>query len=150
MCFALTHRLAYFDRGGDWMIDRSLSRRRFLMSGLAVASCAVLVALAVGPSLPGARNEALVAWRDIGNGWAQEDDGVTLAPLVSVRAQLVDQSDREVFAVQSAQADYWRLTTLDVFDGIEWSASSAAGATVTLPSSTTANALRQVVTAASR
>ena len=146
MCFALTHRLAYFDRGGDWMIDRSLSRRRFLMSGLAVSSCAVLIALAVGPSLPGAGNEALVAWRDIGNGWAQEDDGVALAPLVSVRAQLVDQSDREVFTVQSEQADYWRLTTLDVFDGVEWGAAPVTGPTITLPASPSANARRQVVT----
>jgi transglutaminase-like putative cysteine protease len=143
--FALAHRLAFFDRGGDWMIDRALAQRRYVMSGLAVSSCAVLIALAVGPSLPGAGNEPLVAWRDIGNGWAQQDDGVTLAPLVSVRAQLVQQSDREVFTVESAQPDYWRLTALDVFDGVEWSASTSTTA-ITLPTSPTTDALRQVVT----
>jgi transglutaminase-like putative cysteine protease len=128
------------------MIDRSHSHRRFVMSGLALSSCAVLVALAVGPSLPGANNEALVAWRDIGNGWAQPDDNVTLAPLVSVRAQLVDQSDAEIFIVQSSQPEYWRLTSLDSFDGTEWTASSAATAPVSLPTEPAANALRQVVT----
>ena len=146
VCFALTHRLAFFDRGAGWMIDRSLSPHRYLMSGLAVASCAVLIALAVGPSLPGAGNDALVAWRDIGNGWAQQDDGVALAPLVSVRAQLIEQSEREVFTVQSTQPDYWRLTALDVFDGVEWSAGASAGLSVTLPLTGADNALRQVVT----
>ena len=146
VCFALAHRLAFFDRGSGWMIDRSLSHRRFVMSGLAVSSCAVLVALAVGPSLPGANNEALVAWRDIGNGWAQQQDGVALAPLVSVRAQLIDQSDTEVFDVQADQPDYWRLTSLDVFDGVEWSASTATAAAVTLPTVGATNASRQVIT----
>ncbi|HUP74936.1 MAG TPA: DUF3488 and transglutaminase-like domain-containing protein [Acidimicrobiales bacterium] len=146
VCFALAHRLAFFDRGSGWMIDRSLSLRRFVMSGLAVASCAVLVALAVGPSLPGARNEALVAWRDIGNGWAERDDGVTLSPLVSVRAQLVDQSDSEVFVVQAARPDYWRLTSLDSFDGTEWTAGNSSAASVGLPTEATTSALRQVVT----
>ena len=146
ICFALAHRLAFFDRGSGWMIDRSHSHRRFVMSGLAVSSCAVLVALAVGPSLPGANDEALVAWRDIGNGWAQSDDSVTLAPLVSVRAQLVDQSDTEVFVVQSSQPDYWRLTALDSFDGTEWTASSSTSAALTLPTEPRRTALRQVVT----
>ena len=146
VCFALAHRLAFFDRGSGWMIDRSHSHRRFVMSGLALSSCAVLVALAVGPSLPGANNEALVAWRDIGNGWAQPEDNVTLAPLVSVRAQLIDQSDNEVFVVQSSQPDYWRLTSLDSFNGTEWTASSSTSAALTLPTEPTANALRQVVT----
>jgi transglutaminase-like putative cysteine protease len=146
VCFALAHRLAFFDRGSGWMIDRSLSHRRFVMSGLAVACCAILVALAVGPSLPGDGNESLVAWRDIGNGWAQQDDVVTLAPLVSVRAQLVDQSDTEVFVVQSSQPEYWRLTALDSFDGTEWSAGSATVAAVTLPAAPAVNALRQVIT----
>ncbi|MEO5842148.1 MAG: DUF3488 and transglutaminase-like domain-containing protein [Acidimicrobiales bacterium] len=146
VCFALAHRLAFFDRGSGWMIDRSLSHRRFVMSGLAVACCAVLVALAVGPSLPGANNEGLVAWRDIGDGWAQQDDGVALAPLVSVRAQLVDQSDTEVFVVQAPQPEYWRLTSLDSFDGTEWSAGNSTSTPVTLPTDTSANALQQVIT----
>ena len=146
VCFALAHRLAFFDRGSGWLIDRSHSHRRFVMSGLAVSSCAVLVALAVGPSLPGANDEALVAWRDIGNGWAQSDDSVTLAPLVSVRAQLIDQSDTEVFVVQSSQPDYWRLTSLDSFDGTEWTASSSTSAALTLPTEPTSTALRQVGT----
>ena len=146
VCFALAHRLAFFDRGSGWMINRSPSRGRFVMSGLAVSSCAVLVALAIGPSLPGASNQALVSWRDIGNGWAQQQDGVTLAPLVSVRAQLVEPSDTEVFDVQANQSDYWRLTSLDVFDGVEWSASAATAATVTLPTIGATNASRQVIT----
>ncbi|MEO8695353.1 MAG: DUF3488 and transglutaminase-like domain-containing protein [Acidimicrobiales bacterium] len=146
VCFALAHRLAFFDRGSGWMIDRSLSHRRFVLSGLAVSCCAVLVALAVGPSLPGANNEALVAWRDIGNGWAQQDDGVTLAPFVSVRAQLIDQSDTEVFVVQSSRPEYWRLTALDSFDGTEWSAGSSIAAAVTLPTEPAVNALQQVIT----
>ena len=143
--FALAHRLAFFDRGSGWMIERTLPHGRMLTSGLAVACIAVLVALAVGPSLPGATNQPLVAWRDIGNGWAPQEDGVALAPLVSVRAQLIDQSDTEVFTVQADQPDYWRLTALDTFDGTEWSASSSSAAMV-LPTQASDAAQRQVVT----
>jgi hypothetical protein len=145
--FAVAHRIAFFDRGNGWVEPRSSTHHRHVMSSLAVAACAVLVALAVGPSLPGARNDAIVAWRDIGNGWASGDDGVTLAPLVSVRAQLVEQSDRVAFSVEATQADYWRVTALDSFDGVTWSAGSSNGVLV-LPTAPVPGALRQVVTIA--
>ena len=57
-----------------------------------------------------------------------EDPGdgprVLVSPLVQVRSRLVDLSDAELFtvAVPEDQRQYWRLTSLDEFDGDTWRA----------------------------
>ena len=56
------------------------------------------------------------------------DDGprVLVSPLVQVRSRLVELSDRELFTVAVLQDErqYWRLTSLDEFDGNGWRARS--------------------------
>ena len=56
---------------------------------------------------------------------ADVDDGgprILVSPLVQVRSRLVDLSNRELFAVSvpEDQRQYWRLTSLDEFDGEAW------------------------------
>jgi transglutaminase-like putative cysteine protease len=46
---------------------------------------------------------------------------VTVSPLVDIRARLVSQANVEVFSVQANGRAYWRLTSLDAFDGSIWS-----------------------------
>jgi hypothetical protein len=45
---------------------------------------------------------------------------VTLSPLVDIRGRLSDRSTVEVFAVRADRPSYWRLTSLDIFDGKIW------------------------------
>ena len=62
-----------------------------------------------------------------GTGTAPPDGPrVLVSPLVQVRSRLVELSDRELFtvAVLPEERQYWRLTSLDEFDGNGWRARS--------------------------
>ncbi|HEV2768279.1 MAG TPA: DUF3488 and transglutaminase-like domain-containing protein [Acidimicrobiales bacterium] len=99
--------------------DSRRESRWLLRRGGALAAAAVLVAVVIGPALPGAEATAVVPWRA-----ADREDGgsrVTISPLVDIRARLLDQSDREVFTVAASARSYWRLTSLEIFDGRIWS-----------------------------
>ena len=48
---------------------------------------------------------------------------VTVSPMVELRKRLVNQSDTLLFEVRASQRAYWRLTSLDRFDGEIWSSS---------------------------
>jgi hypothetical protein len=45
---------------------------------------------------------------------------VTISPLVDIRERLVNQSTTEVFTVAATRPAYWRLTSLEAFDGQIW------------------------------
>jgi len=87
--------------------------------GTAIALAVLAVAMVVGPHLPGAASPALVDWRnhDLGRPGSRE----TVSPLVDIRSRLLDQSNRELLTVATNTAAYWRLTSLDRFDGTIWS-----------------------------
>jgi transglutaminase-like putative cysteine protease len=98
-----------------WIADDS---RRGPMSsiatGAAIAVTAGLVALVLGPATPGARSNALVDLRAIGRGPGPVEVG---NPLVGVSNLLGPLSDLTVFTVRSSAPHYWRLTSLEEFDG---------------------------------
>ena len=48
----------------------------------------------------------------------------TLSPLVDIRGRLADRRDTEVFTVTSNEPAYWRLTSLDRFNGSIWSSNA--------------------------
>ena len=50
-----------------------------------------------------------------------------MSPLVDIRSRLVDQATVEVFTVRSPQRSYWRLTSLEEFDGTIWKSSGSFG-----------------------
>jgi transglutaminase-like putative cysteine protease len=58
-------------------------------------------------------------------------------PLISIHAQLTDDAPvRNLFEVETSDPQYWRLLTLDEFDGEDWRSSDpdgSAGQTVTVP-----------------
>jgi transglutaminase-like putative cysteine protease len=64
-------------------------------------------------------------------------NGPALDPFISINAQLSGGQPVDLFKVQTSDPQYWRLYTLDVFDGEEWRSSdpdgSVSGQTVTVP-----------------
>jgi transglutaminase-like putative cysteine protease len=81
-----------------------------------VAAVAVLTAVLVPWLLPGFRSDALVDF-------STDGDGIRLDPFVSIQAQLERDEPVDLFAVTSDTSAYWRLYSLDRFDGTTWSSS---------------------------
>ena len=123
--FLLLHRLAREDRAALWVADRREAGHRSLLTvGVTLGTVAVVSGTVLGPLLPGADAPGVLDPRGLG-----ADDGarVTISPLVDIRSRLVEQSNVEVFNVRSPEPAYWRLTSLDQFDGRIWSSSGSYG-----------------------
>ncbi|WP_436795638.1 transglutaminase TgpA family protein [Actinospongicola halichondriae] len=126
LAFLLLRRADRLGHTATWVGDRKRTGpRSMLILGGALMAVAVLVAAVIGPRLPGAESEAILSLTEIG------DDGpgtrVTVSPLVDIRSRLVEQADVEVFSVRSPVRSYWRLTSLDRFDGRIWSSNGSYG-----------------------
>ena len=124
--FVLVRRADRVGRTSTWVGDqRTHGPRALVLLGAALALGATVVAVVVGPRLPGAESEAVVNLTDLGG----EDPGtrVTVSPLVDIRSRLVQQANVEVFSVRSEVRSYWRLTSLDRFDGSIWSSNGSYG-----------------------
>ncbi len=89
----------------------STARRLVLAAGLA--------ALVLPFLLPGYGQPPLLAYR----GAPSPDAQVTLNPFVSVKTKLTSQSNARLFTVEAREGAYWRLFTLDRFDGTTWTPS---------------------------
>jgi transglutaminase-like putative cysteine protease len=108
-----------------------------LRGGATLGIIAVVAAVVIGPNLPGARSAAAVDLRHLTQPGPSQR--TTISPLVDIRSQLVKPSDVELFTVATTGRTYWRLTSLDTFDGAIWSANqSYRTAGVELPSSAAA------------
>jgi len=107
-------------RGPAWFGRRAGEGERALVrTGAALGLAVVMAAVVVGPRLPGADARGLLGWRD-----SEEGPGgprITVSPLVDIRGRLVQDADVELFTVRSEVPAYWRLTSLDQFDGAIWS-----------------------------
>lgn len=79
---------------------------------VAVAGSVALVAVAVGPLLPGANEPPLIDTTGRSGGVTE-----VVSPLVDIRSRLVELSDAEAFRVRASEEAYWRVTTLPEFDG---------------------------------
>jgi hypothetical protein len=122
--FLLLHRLARQDGSSHWVADRrAAGNRSLLLVGGCLAFLAVVVGVVLGPAVPGATSPGAINVRNIGGNEARE----TISPLVELRSRLVNQSQTEVFRVQSPVRAYWRLTSLEEFDGTTWKSSGSFG-----------------------
>lgn len=120
LAYALFSEAARQTRAGSWFAGRSRDGdASILRTGAVLGGVAVLVAVLVGPRLPGADGTGLVNWRD--NEESGSRSRTTVSPLVDIRGRLVDQSNTELFTVRADRPSYWRLTSLDRFDGSIWS-----------------------------
>ena len=110
-------------RPRPWLSGRRAAGERALVrSGLGLAGVAVVIAVVVGPQLPGAYAKGILGVGD--NGARKNGTRVTLSPLVDIRGRLVSQSSVELFTVATDTPTYWRITSLDRFDGNIWSSLS--------------------------
>ena len=92
-----------------------------------VALVVIAVAVLVPGLLPGFRSEPLV---DLSN----SSDNGSLDPFVSIHAQLSgDQEVRDLFQVRADHPEYWRMYTLDHFDGENWTSTNPDGSTGGMP-----------------
>lgn len=90
-------------------------------AGLAVAAVAVAAGAVLAPVVPGFEQDPLVRWRDTGDRSSQRD---TVSPIVDLQGRLLRQSNRVMFTVRSSAPSYWRLTSLNRFDGRIWASSA--------------------------
>ena len=126
LVYLLAHRVARLESSSGWLTaDIERGSRWLLRAGIALAAVAVLGGVIIGPRLPTANDGALVEWRDGESGGPSSR--VTVSPLVDIRGRLVEQSDAEVFTVESDRKAYWRLTALDEFDGRIWKSGGSYG-----------------------
>lgn len=126
LAFVLLRRADRLGRTATWVGERrSRGPRSLVVLGAALTMAAVVIAAVVGPRLPGADSEAIVSLTDLGDGGP--GTRVTVSPLVDIRSRLVDQADVEVFTVRSDVRSYWRLTSLERFDGRIWSSNGSYG-----------------------
>ena len=126
LAFLLFRRADRLGRTSTWVGERRAHGPPALVAlGAGLALAAVVVAALVGPRLPGANSEAIVSLRDLGDD--SPGTRVTVSPLVDIKSRLVDQATVEVFTVRSPVRSYWRLTSLDRFDGRIWSSNGSYG-----------------------
>ena len=93
-------------------LTSSAGRTARRLGGVAVA-----VAIAAPFVVPGFGSKAVFDLSSV-----NADQRINVSPLVSLAAQLTAGDAIEVFRVRTTAASYWRMTALDNFDGIEWTA----------------------------
>ena len=126
LAFILFRRAERLGRTATWVGERRADGPPTLVAlGIVLAVIAIGIAALIGPRLPGASSEAIVSLRDLGD--SGPGTRVTVSPLVDIKTRLVSQADVEVFTVRSPVRAYWRLTSLDRFDGRIWSSNGSYG-----------------------
>jgi transglutaminase-like putative cysteine protease len=102
-----------------------------------VAALALGVATIMPLTLPGFGTSAVVDLSSAGS-----DDSVRISPLVSIRSSLALRDAVDLFTVRSDLGSYWRMVSLDTFDGVSWKATVGAPATA-VNGATPLSSLRQ-------
>lgn len=132
--YVAVHEASRKSMGGAWFSGGDGRRPVVSRAGAALVVSVAVGSALIGPRLPGAGSAGLVSFRHRVGSAASER--TTISPLVDIRSRLVNQSDTELFTVRSNTAAYWRLTSLDHFDGNIWSSNeSYSPASGSLPGS---------------
>ena len=124
LAFVLLHRTARQQTSPSWLgSDARIGTLSLVKAGAALALPALVLGWVIGPQLPGAEADPLAPFSP------HDRDGgrTTISPLVEMRGRLVEQSQAELFTVTSSERAYWRLTSLDIFDGEVWSSRGSFG-----------------------
>ena len=123
--FVGLHRAGRDGANASWVGNRSVQGARALAAAcLPVVVLAGAIGAVVGPALPGAHDPALTGWRHLGD---PGDDRSLASPLVDLRKRLIAESNVELFTVKASRPAYWRLMSLEQFDGQEWRSSGSFG-----------------------
>jgi transglutaminase-like putative cysteine protease len=119
LALVLFHRLGETSTAGAFLGTDGVRRSQssLLKTGLGILAVTLLGGAVAAQALPGYEEEPLYDISDLDE---PEDPRVVLSPLVDIKSRLVNQPDIEVFTVNTPTRDYWRITSLDVFDGRIW------------------------------
>jgi transglutaminase-like putative cysteine protease len=118
LLFVLLQRTSNQERTSRWASEhRTQGRWSLLGTGGALIGLAVIGGAIAGPQLPGADEDALLAWRDLTR---DTPTRVVRSPMVQLQTRQVEQTNVELFTVNSPVRSYWRLTALETFDGDIW------------------------------
>ena len=101
--------------GGRWRLPVSPANA----TARRLAASAGVLALAVPWALPGYGREPLLNYR----GDTGPPATIAINPFVSLKPNLAARGDFPMFTVKAERGSYWRLITLDQFDGTVWSPS---------------------------
>ena len=123
LVFLLVHQVT-FGGGGEvpFAGRRPRSLHRTLTAGAAMGVASLAVGLAVTPALAARNGQGVLGWRD------STDAGKTRvveSPIVDLRTRIVKESNVPVFTVRSSVPSYWRLTSLDTFNGSLWTSTNS-------------------------
>ncbi len=122
MLFVLEHRVAQRERTTTWLANQVERGSTWLVHiGVWLTIIAVAVAAVLAPLLPGANQAGILHFHGNNSGGSSR---TTISPLVSIQSQLTKQADTKLFTVTSSKPAYWRLTSLDTFDGGMWRSSA--------------------------
>lgn len=91
---------------------------RTIAAGTAMGLAALVIGLGAVTVVPGLSTDGLIEVR------AQRPNDAprsVVSPLVDIRSRLIEQRDDVMFRVSASQPAYWRLMSLDEFDGTIWS-----------------------------
>ena len=91
-----------------------------LGTGALLGAVAVVGALVLTPLTPGATSKPVLSFKK-GRGTSGNGTRSTVSPLVDIQTRLRQYANIDVFTVKAEQPAYWRLTSLDQFDGSIWS-----------------------------
>ena len=109
-------RVRHVGSGSSWMGSRRWGVLAAMPAILVTVGLTTAAAAALAPRLPGAGEKALIDTRNRGGSVTE-----VLSPLVDIRAQIVNQSNLEMFSVASSDGGhYWRLIGLPIFNGSRW------------------------------
>lgn len=123
VAFVLLHRIADLERSDAWVTGgRGRAGRSLVAAGAALALTAVAAGALLAPLLPGVDEPPLVDWR---NENGTNNARLLTSPLVDIRSRLVDTSNTELFTVEATAPAYWRIASLDRFDGTQWRLSAS-------------------------
>jgi transglutaminase-like putative cysteine protease len=125
LLFLLLHRAARQESTTGWLLGDDGQTGRAspsgrgapMLVGATLATMAVLVGSVIGPRLPGAGSAPVLSWRSTTNAQGERK---AVSPLVRIRDRLLQQPDMPMFTVQANRPTYWRLTSLETFDGEIW------------------------------
>ncbi|MCY3632017.1 MAG: DUF3488 and transglutaminase-like domain-containing protein [bacterium] len=122
LLFASIHRIAAQTADARWLGGEgraSFGRRALLVGSSAIAAVALVGAIVAGPVL-GTQDDPIVDLTEAVERGRRSSGRVVISPLVDIRGRLVNQGDAVMFRVRAEDRSYWRLTSLDQFDGQVW------------------------------
>jgi transglutaminase-like putative cysteine protease len=124
LVFLVAHRASGAGGGQVWFAGTRAGVASWaLRSSAAMAGAALLISMLALPFLPKNDGVGLFGWRGSGPGGSGER---TVAnPVVDLQTRLLSQSTTPVFTVQSPVSSYWRLTSLETFNGVTWTSNGS-------------------------